>query len=92
MINVDDVVQGITVCNESRYSRISIDGLKKILGGKEMRNVTRGSGCCYWKCGATTANGEYAEGYEDGISQDECWNWMEKYCAASFTIQPCPWK
>ena len=42
----DDVVRGTTSVNETRNSRISIEGLKKILGGKELRNVTRGSDSC----------------------------------------------
>ena len=46
LINVNDVVQGIASGNETQHARISIDGLKKILGGKEMRNVTRGSNIC----------------------------------------------
>ena len=73
--------------------KIVLKELKKVLSENEMKRVTGGydGNCCYWKCGGTMHSGQYGEGYSDGMSQDECWDWMESYCAFSFTIQPCPW-
>jgi len=76
MINGDDVVQGITSGNETPIKRISIDGLNKVLGGREMMNVTRGS---YGKCvvhACSTGDRCSIDQYTDGM----CWYTGGGYC------------
>ena len=44
--------------------------------------------CCYWVCGATYEYGEFGAGMI-ALNQNDCWDYVEGLCAASFTIQPC---
>jgi len=84
----DDVVQGITSGNETQYSRISIDGLKKILGGKEMRNVTRGSSsCCMWE--SPTPDWNCVSNATEAIFMATPGGWWCCNCAKAFEMCPC---
>jgi len=79
----DGVVPGITSGNETQYSRISIDGLKKVLGGREMKNVTRGShGWCEVRCKGTT----YVI-FCNGLS--DCIDWCYTLCGDGGWMTTC---
>jgi len=64
-------------------NRITLDGLKKVLGGREMKNVTRGSGCCISYHGVGSENyvcvpdcetdgGSYGCGCNTADAKDKC--------------------
>ena len=71
-------------------NKINYNSLKKVLSLKDMKNILGGSGgnessecCCWFKCADP-----WFEGMCD-LSQNACWDMMERDCAGSFTIQPC---
>ena len=83
----EDVIQGITSGNDSQHERISINGLKKILGGREIKNVTRGSGTC----GSSGNKNHWSEMCWDpkcGVSRDDAMA-RQSACGGNWCCDSC---